>query len=196
VAGYVELSEVRAREARLAVSASDFTVIFATVKVVNGAGAAVLASSDGFAIDTSAPRCGTVIDGQAYQMGYLGPSNIPNLIWTGVDQRAAVGELHVAWLNFKDFGSGIAGYTVAVVNSELLAREDFTDADWVQADLGGHALVQVLVTHAKRYATATGTPVLANACRPVSTAICDVCCCVRVSLAQVPWCRLRLRSSG
>lgn len=163
---YVELSEVRAREARLAVSAYDFAIIFATVKVVNGAGAVVLVSSDGFTIDISAPRCGTVIDGQAYQMAYLGPANIPNLVWSGVDQRSAVGELHVAWENFKDFGSGIAGYTVAVVSSDLLARDDFAHAAWVQADLGGNALVQALVTHAKMYATATGHT---SACKRLQT---------------------------
>jgi hypothetical protein len=84
-----------------ALSLTNGTTYFVTVRATNGVGLTVTATSDGVTVDTSAPVAGTVNDGAG----------------ADVDVQTSTTTIQANWSGFSDAQSGVAGYEWAIGTS-------------------------------------------------------------------------------
>ena len=69
------------------------------------------------------------------------------------DRRSIFGAVPVSWINFVDHGSGIGGYSVAIVDESINGAANGTNAAWHHAALAGSTLYNMVLEHGQQYYT-------------------------------------------
>ena len=129
----------------------DSVYYYATIKVLNQAGDWAAATTDGFVVDVSAPKCAVVMDGPSFDRRYLGPTTARANAVEGANGREVVGEVKVSWFGFSDWFSGIGGYAVAVVPSAMLDEANSSNTEFVNVGLAGSTSFVQQLDHAETY---------------------------------------------
>ena len=144
---------------------ADGAYYFASLEVYNNAGNWAFKTSNGFFVDLRAPYCGKTMDGPYYDRTYVGPARTPNFFYTSENRLKGYGEALVSWSDYRDYGSGIAGYAVAFVSLEdltLALNETYAElggnaSAFVEVGLGQIAILPMGLYHNVIYTTVVST---------------------------------------
>lgn len=131
----------------------DGATYFSTLTVLNNAGGWETSSSDGFTIDVSAPICGLIWDGPSFDRTFIGPTVAQARTVVSDDNTTLlnIATMIVSWGGFKDFISGIGGYSVALVPSRRLDQVHGPDLEFVPVGLASSTVFFDALEHNETY---------------------------------------------
>ena len=86
----------------------------------------------GSKVDTSPPSCGKVLDGAGVDWRFVGPTAL-SAIRVDAKGLVAFGHLTISWDGFADWGSGIEGYSAAVVPATQTSSARFVQMGLAQS---------------------------------------------------------------